>query len=264
MMRHFLFASVLLLAGCDVVAPKGAEETQNHIPVTIEKLADGVWMHTSHYEFPGGAKVPSNGLAVADGDSLILIDTAWGEIATQSLVNDLEEQTGLPVTKAVITHFHYDRLAGVDWLESRGVTIFTHPDTPAKSAALGTPVPNTSVAALKTPHSRTSIGPVEVAYPGPGHTSDNLVAYVKDAHILFGGCAVRAANHTGLGNVADADLSAWGPSLAWTKAVYKDAQIVVPSHGNPGNAKLLDHTMGLLAKTVNAKSAPPAEPAPEP
>lgn len=259
MLKRLFLICALALSACDGEEAAPTAETLDGQKPVIEKLADGVWMHTSHYEFPGGAKVPSNGLAVADGEGLILIDTAWGELATKNLVEDLETQTGLPVTKAVITHFHYDRLAGVDWLEDRGVTIFTHPDTPAKSAALGTPVPNTSVAALQEPRSRTLIGPVEVAYPGPGHTPDNLVAYVKGANILFGGCAVRAAHHSSMGNTADANLIEWGPGIAWVKSVYKDAEIVVPSHGTPGNAKLLDHTLALLAKTEQS-----AEPAPEP
>ena len=246
--------AVVCVAAC---TPQTTETPVDNSSVTLEKLAENVWLHTSFYEFPGGAKVPSNGIAVKDGDTLILVDTAWGEIATQTLAAKLKAETGLDISKVVITHFHYDRLAGVDWLEAQGATVFTHPDTAAKSAALGTPVPNTSVAELAEPHARTALGPLEIAYPGPGHTEDNLVVYVKDANILFGGCAVRAANHTSMGNVADANLSAWGPSLAWVKAVYKDTQIVVPSHGAAGNAKLLDHTLGLLAKTVNAQAEGP-------
>ncbi len=259
----FGFICVFGLAACQAETQNDAVETdKTPSPVQITNLADGVWMHTSHYDLPGAGKVPSNGLVVKDGEELILVDTAWGEIETKALVEDIETQTGLPVTKVIITHFHYDRLAGVDWLEDRGATTFAHPKTAGLTAALGTPVPNTSVAALEKLGARTSMGPVEIAYPGPAHTEDNLMVYVKGSKILFGGCAVRAANHSGMGNTADADLSKWPTSLQWAKITYKDAAMVVPSHGQPGDLSLIDHSLRLLAKRVNAdaKSNPESQP----
>jgi len=254
----FGFAAGLM--GCQGNSPsqtaseKLIEEPAATSNIQIKSLADNVWLHTSYYEFPGGDKALSNGLAVANGDELILIDTAWGELATKALVEKLKAETGLTIKKAVITNFHYDRLAGVDYLEEQGVTIFTHPDTPGLSAALGTPIPNTSVASLKEPGSRRAIGPIEIAYPGPAHSPENLVVYIKASQILFGGSAVRGPKHTSLGNIADADLSKWGPSLNWVKSTYKDTRMVVPSHGQVGNVKLLDHTLKILARTVNAQN----------
>lgn len=257
-MRYLISLSVaaaLLFAACTPpetkTTPAPKSTTQTDYALALQKLADGVWVHTSTYTFPGGNVVPSNGLVVADGDELILVDTAWGEMATSALLDKIKTEIGKPVKKLILTHHHFDRLAGVDLLEKKGVEVFTHPATSNLSAARSTPIPNTSVAALKDKSTRSKVGPVEIAYPGPGHAVDNLVVYVPGADILFGGCLIRGKDQTTLGNTSDADIKAWPGSLAWTRATYP-AKIVIPGHGQGGDLTLLDNTLKLLAKTVNA------------
>ncbi len=94
-------------------------ETKHEIKIT--KLDEGVWLHTSFYIYPSGIKFPSNGLIVKEGKSLTLIDTAWGELQTQSLLDKIKLNINLPVTKAVVTHAHGDRASGVDILEAQGI-----------------------------------------------------------------------------------------------------------------------------------------------
>jgi len=223
-------------------------------PVALAEIADGVWVHTTNYKLPGQAPISSNGLIVADGDDLILVDTAWGELTTLSLLETIKEKTGKSVTKLIITHHHMDRLAGVDVAERENIQVFTHPNTPRLAAALGYPVPNTSVSALKAPKSRTKVGSVEVAFPGHGHSEDNLVVYVPAANILYGGGAVRPAGSTNLGRLKDADLKTWGPALAWVKATYPETKIVVPANGQGSNLTLIDATLKLIATRVNTEA----------
>ena len=137
---------------------------------------------------------------------------------------------------------------------------FTHPDTPQLSARIGTPVPNQTVAGLKEPQSRTSLGPIEIIYPGDAHTPGNLMVYIKDKDILFGGCMVRNAKTETMGDISNANLSNWGPSLNWVKQTYPNTKIVIPCRGQVGTAALLDHTLAVLAKTVNAKNESESEP----
>ncbi len=236
----------------DVVTPANEKPL-----VVLNKITEGVWLHTSSQDIPGYGVMPSNGLAVKDGDSLILVNTAWGELATVELAKKLKEETGLDIGKLIVVHFHPDSLAGVDWLEAKGVKVLSHPATPNLSAQRGTPIPNTSVPALLDPGSRVKLGPVEISYPGPAHTQDNLMVYVSEPKILFGGCAVRAAKHTTLGNIADANLEKWPDSLEWAKTIYPETKMTVPSHGNPqAGISLIDHSLALLknaAQTVSKK-----------
>lgn len=255
MLKRSLLVSAFLLAACggaDAPAPKAQDDfltkLQADFPVTLSKVSENVWVHTTNYTLPGRAPAPINGLVVVDGEEVTLVDGAWGELATLSLIEKVQAETGKPVTKMIVTHHRADRTAGVDAAEYRGVQIFTHPDTPTLAAKAGFPVPNTSVAALKEPKSRTKVGNVEVAFPGPGHTQDNLVVYIPTAKILYGGSAVRGAETEILGNLETANLDAWPETLQWTKVTYKDAVLVVPGHGKGANLSLIDGTLALLAK----------------
>lgn len=230
-------------------------QLQTDYPVTLSPIAEGVWVHTTNYRLPGQSPIPSNGLVVVDGDDVILVDGAWGELATVSLLEAIKSETGKPVTKMVVTHHHADRTQGVDAAERVGIEVFTHPTTPMLAARAGWPAPNTSVAELASAQSRIRVGRIEVAYPGHGHASDNLVAYLPDVKILYGGCAVRGAGVETLGNVNDADLPKWRESLLWTKATYPETVTVVPGHGKGANLSLIDATIALIDAQTSAAVA---------
>lgn len=229
-------------------------QVQKDYPVTLSKIADNVWVHTSNYRIPGQAPIPVNGLVIVDGDDVILADAAWGELATISLLETVKKDIGKPVTKLITTHHHADRVMGVDAAEREGIQVFTHPDTPALAASKGWPVPNTSVSALREPQSRTKVGTIEIAYPGHGHAGDNLIVYVPSAKVLYGGCAVRGAEAKGLGNTRDADIKKWATSLAWAKATYPEAELVVPGHGKGADLSLIDRTLQMIASEVNSQT----------
>ena len=114
-MKKFLalsFAAALYLSGCNDAAKAPLEDSKlsQNYPVALQKIADGVWVHTSNYTVPGRKPIPSNGLIVEDGDNLIMVDTAWGEMATKSLLEKVKTDIGKPVTKLIITHHHLDKL----------------------------------------------------------------------------------------------------------------------------------------------------------
>ena len=260
-----LTAAALTLSACGGDTKTPAPQTDSFLsslkadyPVAFAKIADdaetgtAVWVHTTNYKLPGQSPISSNGLVVLDGEDVVLVDGAWGELATVALMEAVKAEVGKPVTKMVVTHHHADKVSGVDAAERAGVQVYTHPDTPALAARSGFPVPNTTVAALKEPKSRAKIGGLEVTYPGPAHAPENLVVYVPAAGVLYGGCAIRGAETTTLGNIEDANLTEWPQTLRFIRAVYKDAKIVVPGHGKGGDMSLPDHTLKLLAAKINA------------
>ena len=211
----------------------------------VTAIASGVWMHTTWRTFDSGVRFPSNGLIVRDGASLTLIDTAWGVEPTEALFAWIDATLALPVRRAVITHFHDDRFSGAPVLRQRDVPIEMH----ALTSELAGP---DSVVAGRLHDlaigEAVGAGAVEIVYPGPAHTRDNLAVWVPSARVLFGGCALRPSRSTTLGNVADADVDAWPESVALLKKRYPNAAIVVPSHGAPGGVDVLDHTLSLLAQ----------------
>jgi metallo-beta-lactamase class B VIM len=225
--------------------------------VRLREIRDGVWVHVATQAFDGGV-YPSNGLVVRDGDGLLLVDPAWGGENTAELLSAIEAEIGLPVHRAISTHFHDDRVAGVDTLTAAGVTTFGTPLTRRLAAAEVNEVPARVLNGLAEPGDAIRIGPVEVFYPGPGHTRDNLVVYVPEVRVLFGGCAVHEAARTTAGNIADADLETWPTAIRRVQSRYPEAKIVVPGHGIPGGPELLDHTITVV-KAHRERLQPAAE-----
>jgi glyoxylase-like metal-dependent hydrolase (beta-lactamase superfamily II) len=227
-------------------APMGAETRTWSVSgnLQVAELTDGVWVHISWGTLSDGTRFPSNGLIVRDGEELVLVDTAWGVEATEELLDWTETALGLPVTKAVITHFHDDRLGGSPILASRGIPFYSLPLTRRLAVDDEVPLPE-ALPDLKVGES-FAVGALEVFYPGPGHAPDNLVIWVADARVIFGGCSVRAAQTSSLGNTADADLAHWPQAIRNIQTRYPTAVYVVPGHGIVGDRSLLAHTLSLF------------------
>lgn len=213
--------------------------------VRLRMIRDGVWTHVATREFNGGL-VPSNGLIVRDGVGLLLIDTAWGRENTVALLAAIEAEIGLPVRRVISTHFHDDRVEGVDTLRALGIATFATPLTRRLAGAEGNEVPALALDGLAEPGDAIRFGPVELFFPGAGHAPDNLIVYVPEARVLFGGCAVYEASRTTPGNLSHASTDAWPASIRRVQARYREAEVVVPGHGVPGGAALLEHTATLV------------------
>lgn len=227
-------------------------ESESNIRIT--KLDEGVWLHTSYYVYPNGVKFPSNGLIVKEGENLTLVDTAWGELQTVKLLAEIELKIKLPVTKALVTHAHSDRAAGVDVLEAAGIKVFSHPLTQKFSIEQGAPVPDNVINELKEAGSSVNFGSLNVFFPGAGHALDNLVVWLPQKQILFGGCAIRALSANSAGNTAHGDIDSWLIITKQLKNKYKTAAMVIPGHGEVGGIELLSHTEELIIDTINQHS----------
>jgi metallo-beta-lactamase class B VIM len=230
-----LVALVAVLA----LRPSGASPD-----LQVRELRPGVWLHTSWQPLDDGRRFPSNGLIVREGDHLLLVDTAWGEPATEDLLKWIDKTLRLPVKAAVVTHFHGDRLGGARVLESRRIPFHGHPLTPGLAAAIELPAPRV-LSGLAASGGVDHVGSLEVFYPGPAHTRDNVVVWLPESRVLAGGCAVRAGDATALGNLADADVNSYAASIRRVLERYPKPEVVVPGHGDPGGVELLRNTLGL-------------------
>jgi glyoxylase-like metal-dependent hydrolase (beta-lactamase superfamily II) len=247
-MKHQAFSAPWLLIVALLMA--GCQGHTNHAPsvnpgLQVEQLEPGIWMHTSYNTFDG-VLYPSNGLIVREGDHLVLLDSAWGAEATEELLVWIDNEIGLPVDRALSTHFHDDRTGGVAVLDAAGIPVWSHPMTQRLSAEEGNPVPPNAFSGIDAPGSTTGFGSVEVLYPGGGHARDNIMVWLPEQNILYGGCAVRELATDNLGNTADADLAYWPQAISNAQAAYPEAVMVIPGHGEPGGPELLEHMHTLF------------------
>lgn len=238
-------AAIALAALFAVASPGARAETPVPGP-SLEPLAKGVWMHKSWATLSFGPYF-SHGLVVADGDDVLLVDTAWNDPDTTALLALIEAEVGLRPTAAVVTHAHDDKMGGVGALVAAGVPTFaldlTNEDAPARGL---TPAQNALASDEREWRLPGAPGGVVVFYPGPGHTRDNLVVGYPPAGVLFGGCMIRPLGPKTAGNVADADLSHWADAVRAAANRFPEALVVVPSHGAPGGRALLDHTISIV------------------
>ena len=214
--------------------------------VEIRKVSPCTWTHTS-YEMIDGYRIDSNGLLIDCSDSVVLVDTCWNDKKTRTLLQSARDLFHKPIVLAIITHAHSDRIGGIRELLSAGIRVVSTTLIAKDAADAGFPAPTNDLDPTTT---ELRIGGVRLVtyYPGPGHTKGNIVVWIPKDLVLFGGCLIKSRISGNLGNIADADLKAWGPSVQNLKERYPDAMVVVPGHGQVGGFELLQHAINLCPK----------------
>ncbi|TPE45582.1 subclass B1 metallo-beta-lactamase [Pontibacter mangrovi] len=212
-------------------------------PLQVTKIAPKVYVHTSYKQL-GKVTFPSHGLVVSTKEGAVLVDTGWGNEPTEQLLAWVKTNLKQPVKVCVPTHWHDDKMGGIDAVQAQGIPVVTSELTAILAAANKAGTPDVTFA---TDTAFTLGGQrFEVYYPGGGHTADNVVVYLPQQKILFGGCLVKDGQSNNLGNTADADLRHWPNAIRNLQQRYPKAKVVVPSHGPWGNQSLLSHTLELL------------------
>lgn len=234
-MKKLFSFLLLLLCGGHIFAQEPRLE--------VEQLAPRVWGHTS-FRMLGTTKFPSNGLIVSTTEGVLLIDTAWGEAQTEQLLQWVKQHLQQPVKQCLVTHAHDDRMGGIKVLQQAGVQVLSS----AKTAELAAELALGNLLPVLPPDTTIVLGQqqLQVYYPGAGHAPDNLVVYLPEQQLLFGGCLVKHATAKSLGNTADADLRHWPYAIRNVQQKFPKAKLVVPGHGSGSSPQALAHTLHLL------------------
>ena len=246
-MRLVAYAGVLVvfvsaIVSCAPTRPENAQALTRD--VFVEELEQGLWRHVSHKFMPPAGQVPSNGLVIELPSGALVVDTAWNDEQTATLLNWVEEHVGF-VKAVIVTHAHDDRMGGIEEVHRRGIPTYGLEATSTLAKAQGL----ASLTNTFGPTSKISLAEFGVAgeifYPGPGHTPDNIVVWLEASQTLFGTCMVRAADW-GIGNLADAMPKDWLVSATVLVERYAAARRVVPGHGDIGGGELLTRTRLLV------------------
>lgn len=210
--------------------------------VTLSKINDEVWVHTT-YTNMDGYSVPANGLLINSSKGLYLIDATWNDQLAEELLRLIEQNFHKRVKKAIITHHKIDRVGGIQALLNAKI-----------------PVESTSfVAKMSKDAGYTQIKPtldrfpvlkvgktiIETYYPGEGHTKDNIVVWLPQYKILFGDM-IFALEQENVGIIDEANMNAWPYTMQNLINKYPDAKVVIPGHKNWGDFSLLPHTIENL------------------
>lgn len=238
-----LVACASLLSGCATRETAPAE-------VTFEEIAPSVWTHTAAIEIAPWGRVPSSGLIVVSETDILLVDTAWNDAQTNEILDWVEARFERPVSAAVFTHGHDDKMGGVAAVRARGIPTYANAlsNVLAKRWNLTPAEFGMAFDSRGALRSNVDLPGLTLFYPGPGHTAGNIVVGVDGTAVLFVGCLVRPGGSQTLGNTNDGDVDHWAEAVTAVTRRFPDLTLVVPSHGAPGTRALLDHTIDLARR----------------
>lgn len=236
--------------------------------LSIKKATNDVFIITHSFPWPANSMIVK-----CSGGNFIWVDTPYNNEATKQVFDWLQSNFGKIRITQINTGFHNDNLGGNGFLKQRGIDIYGSHLT---VRLLNERVEQTRSQILKwleKPKNKrfykahkTAVyikptklfdlgnGPkliiggekVEVYYPGPSHSIDNVVVYFPNKKLLFGGCMVKSIKSKNLGFIGDSNIEQWPISLKKLLTRYRDAQIVVPGHGTSGSIDLISHTLTLF------------------
>lgn len=224
----------------------------NRAKLAITPLTDRHYVYTTYNRY-GNLLFPSNSLYVLTKAGAVLIDTPWDTTQFQPLLDSIRIRHHQNVVLCIATHFHDDRTAGLAFLKRRGVKTYTSKLTDALSKVAGNAQAEFTFAGDTT----FTVGEqtFETFYPGEGHSKDNLVVWFGKEKILYGGCLIKSAETDNLGNVTDANLTAWLPTINAVRQRYPDPAFVIPGHQGWIDKRGLPHTVRLLQQNrANGKN----------
>jgi metallo-beta-lactamase class B len=214
--------------------------------IELIKLSGKAYVHVSVSEMEGFGKVSSNGLVLVNDGEAFLFDTPVTDCQTETLVTWLADSLKARVSTFVPNHWHNDCLGGLEYLHSKGIKSFANQLTIILAKENGMPVPQQGF----TDSLRLNLRGMDIYchYLGGGHSADNIVVWIPSGKILFGGCMVKDIHSSGLGNLSDAKIEEWLPTIQKVTAKFPNAEIIIPGHGQIGGKELLEHTEMLLQK----------------
>ena len=207
-------------------------------------LQDSVFVHVSWHTSEQFGRFPSNGLLIIRNGEAVMVDTPMTNEQTKQLCDYLKTQFNTSIKALIAGHFHDDCIGGLAYLKSIGAKSLAHQLTIEKCKEEKLPVPD--IAFDKEYDCLFNNEEIECRYFGGGHSFDNITVWLPKQKILFGGCLIKSIHSKGLGNLSDAVVDDWDTTVEQLMFAYPDVKIVIPGHGNYGDAELLSHTIVLV------------------
>lgn len=240
---------ILLLAVLQSAALLGQSHGEG---LKISHLTGDFYIFTTYNEFKGNL-VSTNGMYMVSDSGVVLFDTPWDTLQFQPLIDSIRTKHNEEVVLCIATHSHEDRTAGLEYYRALGIQTYTTAQTDSISQISGDKRAEFRI------HSDTVFRmgqyTFETFFPGHGHTEDNIVIWVNSEKILYGGCFVKSAEATDLGNITDADLASWLVAVKTVQSKYKHPAFIISGHQDWSSLKSLKHTKKLLQRHENPAPA---------
>lgn len=242
LLSYFLLFSIFITSfGCS------SDEILVYQSETLEvvQLNTDTYIHRSFLQTESFGKVACNGLVYFNGDEAVVMDTPPDIETSSELIEWIENNQAHQIVAVVPTHFHGDCLGGLSEFHKQNIMSYGNSLTIDLCIDEGKDFPKVGF----DEHFELPVGNsnIELSYQGEGHTMDNIVCYIPDEKVLFGGCLIKCQGAT-KGYTGDANLDEWSTTVANVKNAFSEAIVIVPGHGPSGGPEILDYTIELFKK----------------
>jgi glyoxylase-like metal-dependent hydrolase (beta-lactamase superfamily II) len=235
------------------------------------EVADRVWV--ARYEW-----ADANVTAIGSDKGLVVVDTHGSTAAGRAVLDDLRRIGAAPVTAVINTHWHWDHTFGNAAFREAdpAVPIHAHEDAAVMLAEKGEYMKGRFAESPDEPHSAEvadtelvipdqtftstkvlDLGDrtIELAFPGRGHTSGDIVIRIPDVDVVLAGDLVEESAKPWIG--MDSWPLEWPSSLDVVLGPITTSHQVVPGHGVPVGRDFVQtqrNELAAIADTVRALS----------
>jgi len=242
-LQKIIFFSAIILVLFAFKISSTLSKNYESTSLKIEALTNNVFIHTSYLHLPEYGKIGCNGMIYCNNNQAIIFDTPTTDSVSLELINWVETELKCEVIGVVATHFHIDCLGGLNAFHQKEITSFANELTIELAQAESVAIPQKSI----NSGDELFVGDHKmiIRFFGEGHTKDNVVAYIPDENVLFGGCLIKELGAK-KGYLGDANVNQWSNTVTIIKGNYPNLKWIIPGHGKAGDIELLDYTINLF------------------
>lgn len=218
---------------------------QYHIKTV--KVDSNIYLYTSYGDVGDYKNIDANAVVVVSGNDALIFDTPWDNVQATQLITWITDSLHKNIKAAIITHAHVDRIGSIEVFHQYGIPTYSYKLTAIEAKKNKHPLPKHLIQSNDTTFSLNDID-VVAYYPGEGHTVDNMVLYIPSKEFLYGGCFIKSGLSKSIGNIADANTTAWPVSIRNMQHRFLPIGIktVIPGHGSWDSNKAIENTLYLL------------------
>lgn len=208
----------------------------------ITPLAGDFYIFTTYNSYKG-TLISANGMYLVTSEGVVMFDTPWDTTKFQPLLDTIRNRHNKEVILCIATHFHEDRTGGLQYYAQYGIKTYTtrKTDELSKKRAMK------RAEFLIDKDSVFHVGQYsfQTYFPGPGHTSDNIVIWFEKEKILYGGCLIKSVEAHDLGNLADANVKEYATTIENVKTKCRQPRYIIPGHDDWRDTYSLAHTLEM-------------------